>query len=40
MMVRLKDSQQLEFYENHFYKKGYETITCPEYLKETLKLLS
>ena len=35
--MKLKDSRQLEFYENHFHKKGYDTITCPEYFKNTLK---
>ena len=33
-MIKLKDSRQLEFYENHFHKKGYDTINCPEYLKK------
>ena len=32
-MMKLKDRQQLECYENHFQKKGYDTINCPEYLK-------
>ena len=40
IMMKLKDSQQLEFYENHFHKKGYDTINCPEYLKKHLNLLS
>ena len=35
IMMKLKDSRQLEFYENHFHKKGYDTINCPEYLKNT-----
>ena len=39
-MMKLKDSQQLEFYENHFHKKGYDTINCPEYLKKHLNTLS
>ena len=30
-----KDSRQLEFYENHFHKDGYDTINCPKYLKKT-----
>ena len=34
-MMKLKDSQKLEFYENHFHKKGYDTTNCPEYLKNT-----
>ena len=40
IMIKLKDSQQLEFYENYFHKKGYDTINCPEYLKKLLNLLS
>ena len=39
-MMKLKDSQQLEFYENHFHKKGYDTSNCPEYLKKHLNTLS
>ena len=35
--MKLKDSRQLEFYENHFHKKGCDTITCPEYFKNTLE---
>ena len=35
--MKLKDSRQLEFYENHFHKRGYNTIKCPDYLKKTLK---
>ena len=35
IMMKLKDSQQLPFYENHFHKKGDDTINCPEYLKNT-----
>ena len=35
IMMKLKDSRQLEFYENHFHKKGYDTINCSEYLKNT-----
>ena len=37
IMMKLKDSWQLEFYENHFHKKSYDTINFPEYLKKTLK---
>ena len=33
--MKLKDSRQTEFYENHFHKKGYDTINCPKYLKST-----
>ena len=33
--MKLKHSRQLEFYEKHSHKKGYETINCPEYLKNT-----
>ena len=32
IMMKVKDSRQLEFYENHFLKKGYDTINFPEYL--------
>ena len=35
VMMKLRDTRQLEFYENHFHKKGYDTINCPEYLKNT-----
>ena len=28
IMVKLKDSRQLQVYENHFHKKGYDTINC------------
>ena len=38
--MQLKDSQQLEFYENHFHKKGYDTLNCPEYLKKYKKHLN
>ena len=31
--MELKDSRKLVFYENHCYKKGYDTIKCPAYLK-------
>ena len=30
-----RDSRQIEFYENHFHKKGYDTIKWSEYLKNT-----
>ena len=40
VMMKLKDSRQSEVYENHFHKKGYDTINCPEYLKKHLNLLS
>ena len=33
IMKKLKGSQQLEIYENHFHKKGYDSINCPEYFK-------
>ena len=39
-MMKLKDSRQLEFYENHFHKKGYDTSNYPEYLKKHLSMLS
>ena len=38
--MKLKDSRQVEFYENHFHKKGYYTINCPDYLKKHLNTLS
>ena len=38
-MLKLKDSRQLELYENYFHKKGYNTINCPEYLKKHMNLL-
>ena len=33
IMMKLKDSQEIDFNENHFHKKCYNTINCPEYLK-------
>ena len=39
-MIKLKDSPQLDFYKNHFHKKGFDTINCPEYLKKHLNTLS
>ena len=39
-MMKLRNSWQSEFYENHFHKKGYDTINCPEYLKKQLNTLS
>ena len=39
-MMKLKHSRQLEFYENHFHKRGYNTIKCPDYLKKHLNTLS
>ena len=38
-MMKLKDSRQLEFYENNFHKKGYYIINCREYLKNVLNSL-
>ena len=35
IMMKLKDSRQSEFYQNHFHKKVYDTINCPEYLINT-----
>ena len=40
IMMKLKDSRQLEFYENHFHKRGHDTINCPEHLKKHLNTLS
>ena len=39
-MMKLKDSQQLQFYENHFYRTGFDTISCPEYLRKHWNALS
>ena len=33
IMIKLKDSR--EFSENYFHKRGYDTINCPEYLKNS-----
>ena len=33
--MKLKDSRQLEFYENYFHKRDYDTINCLEYLEST-----
>ena len=33
-MMKLKDSRQLELYENDFHKKGYDIINCPKYLEK------
>ena len=38
-MMKLKDSRQVKFHENHFDKKVFDTINCPEYLKKHLNLL-
>ena len=38
--MKLKDSRQLEFWENNFHKKDYDTINCLEYLEKHLKTLS
>ena len=35
IMIKLKDSRELEFSENYFHKRGYDTINCPEYLKNS-----
>ena len=40
IMKKLKDSRQLVFYKNHFHKKGYDIINCPEYYKKHLNTLS
>ena len=34
IVMRLKSSSQLETHENHFHKKGYDTLNCPEHLKK------
>ena len=36
-MMKLKDSQQLNFMKTTFTKNAYDTINCPEYLKNTYK---
>ena len=33
--AKTKDSRQLKLYESDFPKKGYDTINCLEYLKNT-----
>ena len=33
VMMKLKNSNQLETYENDYHKKGYDTLHCPEHLK-------
>ena len=33
IMMKLEDSRQLQFYENHFHKTGFDTFECSEYLK-------
>ena len=39
IMMKLKYSRQLEFYQNHFHKNGYDTIDYLDYLKKTLKYI-
>ena len=34
VMMTMKSSNQLETYENCFHKKRYDTLNCPEDLKE------
>ena len=36
MMMKLKDSGQLEFFENQFHEKCQDTVNCPEYLERHL----
>ena len=36
-MMKLQDSQQLNFMKTTFIKNAYDTINCPEYLKNTYK---
>ena len=38
LMMKLKDSREVKFYENHFDKNVFDTINCPEYLKKHLNL--
>ena len=40
IMMKLKDSRQLELYQNHFHKNGYDTIDCRDYFKKHLNTLS
>ena len=35
IMLKLKDSRLIKLHESHFPKKGYDTINCLEYLKNT-----
>ena len=32
VMMKMKNSNQLETYENYFHKKGYDTLNCPKHL--------
>ena len=34
IMMTLKNSNQLEIYENYFHKKGYDTLKCLENLQK------
>ena len=33
VMMTLKNSNQIETYENYFHKKSYDTLNCPEHLR-------
>ena len=33
--MKLNDNRQLEFQENYFHKKDYDTINFPQFLKNT-----
>ena len=33
IIMTVKESRQLEFYENQYYKNDYDTFNSPEYLK-------
>ena len=35
IIMKLKNSRQIDFFENHFDKKDYDTMNCREYLKST-----
>ena len=35
IIMKLKNSRQIDFFENHFDKKDYDTMNCREYLKNT-----
>ena len=34
VMMKPKNSIQLETYENYFHKKDYDTLNCPDHLKK------
>ena len=34
VMIQLKNSNQLETYQNYFHQKDFDTLNCHEYLKK------